>query len=60
MAEMNILSAIREILENRAENRNRHDGIFTDGQLTSLTKNELPYGFGQIILLAFDRLAPPV
>lgn len=35
---MNISSAIREILENRAENKNRHDGIFTDGQLTSLIK----------------------
>ena len=38
MAEINISSPIRERLENAAENRNRDDGIFTDGQLTSLIK----------------------
>lgn len=38
MAEINISSPIRERLENEAENKNRDDGIFTDGQLTSLIK----------------------
>ena len=38
MAEINISSPIRERLENGAENKNRDDGIFTDGQLTFLIK----------------------
>ena len=61
MAKINISSPIRERLENGARNRNRDDGIFTNGQITSLIKTRsMPDGFGQIISLAFDRLAPPV